>query len=175
MLTTMPTDASELNEFWMPSFAKTPPKAFAPPRTEEADEEEAEDDWRTFFDTPEPSAGSTTAVSKGQNQRTYRLSTHQSVHSLASNRSQFTLCWMALLPRLSSSADLSARALKFLHRGVMPHLNKPVRLMDWIGGCVDFGKHLIVFCCWSYAEYYFARWCYRLACFECSFRTYPGV
>jgi len=46
---------------------------------------------------------------------------------------------MALLPHLSTSAALSTRALKFLHRGVMPHLNKPVRLMDWIGGCVDFG------------------------------------
>ncbi|KIJ38924.1 hypothetical protein M422DRAFT_32988 [Sphaerobolus stellatus SS14] len=136
-LTTMPTDASELNEFWVPSFAQKPPKANGPATTE-AEEEEAEDDWRTFFDEPEAKADSA-APGKGQTQRVYKMSTHQCLHSLTSNRAQFSLCWMALLSHLSSSATLSLRALKFLHHGVMPHLNKPVRLMDWIGGCVDFG------------------------------------
>ncbi|KAF8576410.1 ribosome biogenesis protein Noc4 [Ramaria rubella] len=137
-LTTMPTDVSELNEFWIPSFARAPPKAFLPPQ-EETEDAEAEDDWRTFFDTPDAPDTSADQFVKGQSQRVYRLSTHQSLHSLSSHRAQFTACWMALLPHLSASAGLSTRALKFLHRGVMPHLNKPVRLMDWIGGCVDFG------------------------------------
>ena len=136
----MPTEASEVNSFWIPSFANTPPKSSLPLQQDDTDDVEAEDDWRTFFDAPEKSSSLPTASSgKGQSQRVYRLSTHQSLHSLPSHRAQFTACWMALLPHLSTSAVLSTRALKFLHQGVMPHLNKPLRLMDWIGGCVDIG------------------------------------
>ena len=57
-----------------------------------------------------------------------------------SYRSQFSACWLALLPMLSSSSSLSARALVVLHRGVMPRMNQPLRLMDWVAGCVDYGK-----------------------------------
>ena len=148
-LNTMPTDASEVNEFWIPSFASKPPTSSLPPQEEEdMDAVEAEDDWRTFFDTPAASTLPTPPSKKGQSQRVYRLSTHQSLHSLASHRAQFSACWMALLPHFSASTVLSTRALNFLHRGVMPHLNKPLRLMDWIGGCVDHGRIILsITCC----------------------------
>ena len=141
-LTTMPTDAFEVNEFWIPSFTSTPPSTTLRPQ-EDTEVVEAEDDWRTFFDSPVPSMLPTPPSRNGQSQRVYRLSTHQCLHSLASHRAQFTVCWMALLPHLSTSKALSARALNFLHRGVMPHLTKPLRLMDWIGGCVDSGMNIL--------------------------------
>ncbi|GJJ14865.1 hypothetical protein Clacol_009133 [Clathrus columnatus] len=135
-LTTMPTEQSEVNEFWIPSFSKSPPGFSIQAAEEDGDDIEIEDDWRTFFDGPEKV---TSETQPQKHKRVYRLSTHQCLHSLASHRAQFTQCWMNLLPYLSSSSTLSMRALNFLHQGVMPHLTKPVRLMDWIAGCVDFG------------------------------------
>src|SRR6266478_2250103 len=40
----------------------------------------------------------------------------------------------------SSGCALSLRVLNVLHRGVLPHLTRPVMVMDWVGGCVDYGK-----------------------------------
>jgi len=31
------------------------------------------------------------------------------------------------------------RVLNILQHGVMPHLTKPIRLHDWVAGCVDYG------------------------------------
>lgn len=133
-LKTMPTQSAELNAFWISELGTKPPKGTTP---EDAPEEPAptdEDDWRTFFDdAPKPS------TSKTPQPRVHTLSTHQSLHSLASHRAQFSACWMTLLPHIAASAPLAARALSVLHRGVMPHMDRPVRLMDWVGGCVDFG------------------------------------
>jgi U3 small nucleolar RNA-associated protein 19 len=140
-LKTMPTESTELNGFWIAELGAKPPKsARGTHHTEDSPEEPTpadEDDWRTFFDD-EPS-GSKRSTSKTGQPRVHTLSTHQSLHSLASHRAQFSACWMALLPHIAASAPLAARALAVLHRGVMPHMDKPVRLMDWVGGCVDFG------------------------------------
>lgn len=138
-LNSMPTNQAELNKFWIPSFSKPPPGFSAPVPEEGGDDAEEKDDWRTFFDdnteedTTEPQA-------QAPHLRVYRLSTYQSLHSLSSHRVQFGQCWAALLPYLSSSSTLSMRTLQFMHHGVLPHINKPVRLMDWIASCVDFGK-----------------------------------
>lgn len=139
-LKTMPTEAAELNAYWVVELRAKPPK---PMRNSKQSEDEAEepipvdeDDWRTFFDDAAPAKS---ASSKSGQSRVHTLSTHQCLHSLASHRAQFSACWMTLLPYIASSAPLAARALAVLHRGVMPHMDKPVRLMDWVGGCVDFG------------------------------------
>ena len=79
----------------------------------------------------------------------------------------FTRTWLALLPTLSFDASpsknggsseksgasnrvaregkedtrkLTIRVLNVMHRGVMPHLTRAVLVMDWVAGCVDFGK-----------------------------------
>jgi U3 small nucleolar RNA-associated protein 19 len=138
-LKTMPTEATELNAYWVVELGTRPLKLTPNSKQEEGSEEPPsvdEDDWRTFFDDGTPAKS---ATSKGSQPRVHTLSTHQSLHSLASHRAQFSTCWMTLLPHIASSAPLAARALTVLHRGVMPHMDKPVRLMDWIGGCVDFG------------------------------------
>jgi U3 small nucleolar RNA-associated protein 19 len=62
-----------------------------------------------------------------------------SVHSLASHRAVFTRTWLTLLPLLERDKELSERALNVMHRCVMPHLTRPVLVMDWVGACVDFG------------------------------------
>ncbi|KAG9045276.1 hypothetical protein FS837_006580 [Tulasnella sp. UAMH 9824] len=136
---TMPTEATEINAFWIPHFAKLQTNGnVADSKSQVAGEDDDDDDWRKFFDEPDEGASSVQA-DKQKKKRINSLSLLASLHSLESHRVQFSNCWTALVPRLASSSALSARALGILHRGVLPHLVRPVRMMDWISSCVDFG------------------------------------
>ncbi|KAK7057756.1 ribosome biogenesis protein Noc4 [Favolaschia claudopus] len=138
-LTTFPTEKAELNAWWVSELG-TKPKPSKKKASddvssdEEPETEEAEDDWRKFFEDDV-----TTEKSTKPSARLHKLTIHQSLHSLASHRAVFTRAWLALLPRLSGDKSLSSRALNVMHRGVMPHLTRPVLIMDWVGGCVDHG------------------------------------
>jgi U3 small nucleolar RNA-associated protein 19 len=104
-----------------------------------------DDDWRKFFDD-DPTQDDA-KKSKITGVRLHTLTLHQSLHSLPSHRAVFTRAWLALLPRLSAptgsdpgtSKALAMRALNVMHRGVMPHLTRPMLVMDWVGASVDFG------------------------------------
>lgn len=144
-LQTFPTDKDELNAWWVSEFGAKPPKPKkiasedddddAPP---EDDVDEEEDDWRKFFDEPTPSED--TKKGKSPQARLHKLTVHQSLHSLASHKAVFTRAWLALLPRLSAARDEEVRrVLNVMHRGVLPHLTRPILVMDWIAGCVDRG------------------------------------
>lgn len=150
-LTTFPTDPSELNAWWIEELGKKPPK----PKNNKADgvdedeempdveNEDEEDDWKKFFDD-EPNAKQVKKV-VGVQGRTHQLTFHQSLHSLQAHRAVFTRTWLTFLPRLSSvsinaNRTLTTRALSVMHRGVLPHLTRPILVMDWISACVDFGK-----------------------------------
>ena len=100
-----------------------------------------DDDWRKFFDD-EPEAG--TGKDKGPSARLHNLTIHQSLHSLPAHRAVFTKAWLALLPQLSLGSAETARAfslrvLNVLHRGVIPHLTRPILIMDWVSTSVDHG------------------------------------
>jgi U3 small nucleolar RNA-associated protein 19 len=108
-------------------------------------EGEDDDDWRKFFDDePIPDDGKKAKIIGA---RLHTLTLHQSLHSLPSHRAVFTRAWLALLPRLSmptesdsgASKALATRALNVMHRGVMPHLTRPMLIMDWVGASVDYG------------------------------------
>ena len=153
-LTTFPTDQTELNSFWVIELAANPPKpkqaskkgsTDADLSDEEVDDQankDENDDWRKFFDVEQvlPDADKT----KGPGLRLHKMTIHQSLHSLASHRAVFTRAWLTLLPRLSGRSEnfkaLATRALNIMHRGVLPHLTRPLLVMDWIGECVDLGK-----------------------------------
>ncbi|KAG8985991.1 hypothetical protein FRB90_004314, partial [Tulasnella sp. 427] len=136
-LMTMPTEAAEINAFWLPQFARSTSNEKAKPGSLPLPEED-DDDWRKFFDEPDETTASTPS-DKQKKKRINSLSLVASLHALESHRVQFSNCWASLVPHLASSSALSARALSILHRGVLPHLTRPVRLMDWISSCVDFG------------------------------------
>ncbi|KAG5642180.1 hypothetical protein DXG03_003443 [Asterophora parasitica] len=151
-LNTFPTEKAELNSWWVAEIGTRPPKpkkskkgsadAASSDEDDENDKdgEEDEDDWRKFFD--EESAA-TDGKPKGPSARLHKLTIHQSLHALPSHRAVFTRAWLALLPRLSISEGngkaLAMRALNVMHRGVMPHLTRPVLVMDWVGASVDYG------------------------------------
>ncbi|KAG8217601.1 CBF/Mak21 family-domain-containing protein, partial [Butyriboletus roseoflavus] len=147
-LTTFPTDPSELNAWWVEELGKKPPK----PKNGKADEIDGEDeelrdvgdedehnDWKKFFDE-EPNAKHIKKVD-GVQGRTHQLTFHQSLHSLQAHRAMFTRTWLTFLPHLSTSSNrvFTTRALNIMHRGVLPHLTRPILVMDWISACVDFG------------------------------------
>ena len=132
---------------------KPPKPKHTPKNTNDAsdDEEDSskndgeEDDWRKFFDDdPVPDDGNKT---KSTGARLHTLTLHQSLHSLPSHRAVFTRAWLALLPWLSmptksdsaTNKALATRALNVMHHGVMPHLTRPILVMDWIGASVDLG------------------------------------
>jgi len=149
-LTTFPTDPSELNAWWVEELgAKSPKNKRAKGDvTEEEDEdvesldENDEDDWRKFFDED---ASAKDPKPKGIKGRVHTLTFHQSLHSLQAHRAVFTRAWLNFLPHLSSVSTssnraLTTRALNIMHRGVLPHLTRPVLVMDWISACVDLGE-----------------------------------
>ncbi|KAG7090557.1 hypothetical protein E1B28_009665 [Marasmius oreades] len=157
-LTTFPTDSSELNAWWVEEMGKAPAKTKRQKKAgDESDEEEDEplaendendeDDWRKFFDEPDKGKDkdSKAKLKTKSEGRVHTLNIHQSLHSLPSHRAVFTRAWLALLPKLSIPGDpegtkcLVLRALNVMHRGVLPHLTRPVLVMDWIGVCVDYG------------------------------------
>ena len=168
-----PGERSDINQWWIPQLGRKPEplklsKGSPPNEGEEEDPEVPEgedDDWRRFFDEPEPTDKS---KKTGLSPRLYKMTVHQSLHSLQSHRAVFSRAWMSLLPRLSRGGDIEAtkalavRVLNVMHGGVMPRLTRPVLIMDWIGSCVDYGKRFLFLyprdadICWRKAE--------RLAC-----------
>ncbi|KAK7056424.1 Maturation and nuclear export of 40S ribosomal subunits interacting protein [Paramarasmius palmivorus] len=151
-LNTFPTESEELNAWWVEELGAKPPKTKRQKNegSNDSDEDDApmdedndEDDWRKFFD--EDTTAKTTPKSKTPLGRVHTLTIHQSLHSLASHRAVFTRAWLSLLPKLSIPGDANAtkalalRVLNVMHRGVLPHLTRPVLVMDWIGACVDYG------------------------------------
>ncbi|KAI0332054.1 CBF-domain-containing protein [Cubamyces sp. BRFM 1775] len=148
-LTTFPTKASELNSWWVEELGTKPPK---PKRSADDDEDEddaaqgsgdadEEDDWRKFFDDPPAKPAE---EKKGITARVHTLTIHQSLHSLAAHKAVFTRAWLALLPQLSLGSlertkAYSLRVLNVLHRGVIPHLTRPILIMDWVSSSVDHG------------------------------------
>lgn len=154
-LSTFPTEQNELNTWWVEELGTKPPKPKASKRgpsdgDSSEDEEnvkmgddEDNDDWRKFFD--EEPTKTADGKAKGPSARLHQLTIHQSLHSLPSHRAVFTRAWLTLLPRLSTAGNVeknTTRALNLMHRGVLPHLTRPILVMDWIGACVDMGKLL---------------------------------
>ena len=161
-LSTFPTEASELNKWWVEEFSTRPPKPKSRAAEDDDDvEEDADaspddadtaDDWRKFFD--EPSENDTKSEQKTPSVRLHKLTIHQSLHSLSSHKAVFTRAWLTLLPALSAgpleeTKALATRALNVMHRGVMPHLTRAVLVMDWVASCVDYGLLLVVSSCHS--------------------------
>lgn len=147
-LNTFPTEKAELNAWWVSEVGAKPPKVKVSKgeNAEEEDEpakEDEEDDWRKFFD--EDTSAKDLDKNAGPKGRVHTLTIHQSLHSLPSHKAVFTRAWLALLPCLSvanaqTSRAHATRVLNIMHRGVMPHLTRPVLVMDWIGACVDYGQ-----------------------------------
>ncbi|PCH39462.1 CBF-domain-containing protein [Wolfiporia cocos MD-104 SS10] len=142
-LTTFPTNTHELNAWWVEELGKRPDKWTALEDDDaggDVGDDSAkgdQDDWRKFFE--QESTPTETTNAKQPSLRIHKLTIHQSLHSLTSHRAIFTRTWLLLLPHLSLRSDSKANALRVLnimHRGILPHLTRPILVMDWVGGTV---------------------------------------
>ena len=100
--------------------------------------EETVDDWRLSFREDEDDQTEDSSGQQG-NERDRHLNTARSLCSMRSHRQQFSNCWFALLPNLKSSEAGSMRVLIILQNHVIPYLNNPIRLHDWVANCVQYG------------------------------------
>ncbi|KAF8884931.1 hypothetical protein CPB84DRAFT_1816923 [Gymnopilus junonius] len=129
-MSTFPTEQSELNAWWAPTDGDS-----SEDEEENVKAGDEDDDWRKFFDEPAKTADGKT---KSSSARLHQLTIHQSLHSLPSHKAVFTRAWLTLLPCLSTNGSVeknTTRALNLMHRGVLPHLTRPILVMDWIGAC----------------------------------------
>lgn len=184
-LSTFPTEPAELNEWWIPQLGASPPKPKNTKEGEEVvavekieagdDDDDDADDWRKFFDE-EPSAKDAKKPT-GFKGRPYQLTFHQSLHSLQAHRALFTKFWLTFLRCLSTAPasanqTLTIRTLKIMHRGILPHMTRPIFVMDWVGACVDMGKH----CVEDEVNLLTAsRWHYRSSGPQCLVHTNKGL
>jgi U3 small nucleolar RNA-associated protein 19 len=134
-LARVPSRQKDIHNFFLPNFAHKPATLHS---DVDMDDPMEEDDWRAYFDEPDSSKAEPSEVKE---RRASKVPIHEALHSVKAHRVQFTYAWLSLLRYTKNSPQLSSRVLAILHRTVMPHLTRPVLLMDWIVACVDFGKH----------------------------------
>ena len=103
----IPTKDSDINTFWLEGFGIKASKSSKSTKhsgldtDEESDIGEEEDDWRTFFDDPQPSSTSSSQT-QSKKKRIHKMSVAEQIRSVASHRAVFTRCWVTLLPLLSN-------------------------------------------------------------------------
>ncbi|KAI0947562.1 hypothetical protein AcW1_009286 [Taiwanofungus camphoratus] len=145
-LTSFPTVSSEICRWWVEGLERQPSTTTLPEdehiTVDDELQSQSRDDWRQFFD--EQCTCEDTAKIRALHGRVHTLTLHQSLHSIASHKTVFTRAWLLLLPLLSSASansgkSYSLRVLNILHRGVIPHLTRPILVMDWVSSCVDYG------------------------------------
>lgn len=135
-LTQVPSCQNDIHSFFLPDFAHETTVLHS--EDVDMDDTTEEDDWRAYFDEPDHSKP---GPSEMKERRASKVPIHEALRSVKAHRVQFTYSWLSLLRYIKNSPQLSSRVLAILHRAVMPHLTRPVLLMDWIVACVDFGKH----------------------------------
>ena len=132
----VPSHQKDIHSFFLPNFAHNKTATLDSDNVDMDDPIE-ENDWRAYFDESDsPNAG----PSEVKERRASKVPIHEALHSVKAHRVQFTYAWLSLLRYIKNSPQLSSRVLAILHRSVMPHLTRPVLLMDWIVACVDFGR-----------------------------------
>jgi U3 small nucleolar RNA-associated protein 19 len=136
-ITSMPKKNSDILSFYVVELGQSPAENGSVPKVSQ---EKSSDDWRAYFD--DRSDEEDTEIPRTA--RSSQLSTHDALHSVESHRIQYSRAWLALLQRIKASPQYSARVLAILHRTVLPHLVDPLKLVDWIGACIEFREFVCV-------------------------------
>ncbi|GAA6062902.1 hypothetical protein JCM10212_004351 [Sporobolomyces blumeae] len=140
-LTTMPTTAHEINEF----FCATPVIRKAEKLTSKkrkAVDERPSDGSTGIFD-------SSSSESESEPELIHQLNSQQrkkhlpTLLSLVAHRRAFQDYCLAILA-LPIKEEESKRLLIMLHRQILPHMTEPRRLMDWLVDCTDRGGTIAI-------------------------------
>ncbi|GAA5849657.1 hypothetical protein JCM8547_000524 [Rhodosporidiobolus lusitaniae] len=136
-LTTMPTSASELNEWFCATPTIKASSSSSNPKKRKADDPRADGSTGVF--------DSSSSESESDNETIKSLTSAQrkkslpALLSLVAHRRVFQDCVLALLALRGIAEEDSKRVLIMLHRQVLPHMTEPRRLMDWLVDCADRG------------------------------------
>lgn len=133
---TMPTEASEIDEFWTVNPNKYDPK----PEKPKEDDLLGDEGLLSDSDVEEvEKTVDTTGMSKKQKRA---LKRKHPLLQLNIHKRGFSDCWVSLL-RLPLTEDMYKKILLILHKRILPHMYEPKLLMDFlmdsfnVGGAVS--------------------------------------
>ncbi|KAG1456897.1 hypothetical protein G6F56_006731 [Rhizopus delemar] len=126
-ITTMPTEASEIDEFWTVNPSQYEAKSEKKAKTE--DEELLGDDGLMSDSGGEEEEENQTNKSKKKKHPLLLLAIH---------RRGFSDCWLSLL-KLPLSEESHRKILLILHKRILPHMTEPKLLMDFLTDSYNIG------------------------------------
>lgn len=134
-LHTMPTEQSEIDEFWVPEIAKQDKEQVKTSTLEQSKLDSQ--DWTAYFDQMMSEEKDEKASDKSTKKNKVR-----DTISLSAHRAMYSGAWLTLL-KCPTGLDVNEnrRALIVLHQLVIPFLKPSERasLADWLSDCCDFG------------------------------------
>lgn len=131
----MPTDQSEIDEFWVPEIARQEKEQVKQSNLEQTKLDSQ--DWTAYYDQMVTEEDEEKATDKNAKKSKVRDTINLSAH-----RAMYSGVWLTLL-KCPTGLDVSEnrRALVVLHQLVIPFLKPSERasLADWLSDCCDIG------------------------------------
>lgn len=124
---TMPTEASEIDEFWTVNPSVYDPK---PAKTKKTDDLLGDEGLLSDSD-----------VDDSEEQAPEKTKTKKRKHpllQLSIHKRGFTDCWLKLM-KLPLSEEMYKKILLILHKRILPHLSEPKLLMDFLTDSYNVG------------------------------------
>ncbi|TIA92879.1 hypothetical protein E3P99_00441 [Wallemia hederae] len=134
-MNTMPTEQSEIDEFWVPEIARQDKEQVKDSNLEQSKLDSQ--DWTAYFDQMITDEKEEKASDKNSKKSKVR-----DTISLSAHRAMYSGVWLTML-KCPTGLDVNEnrRALIVLHQLVIPFLKPSERasLADWLSDCCDFG------------------------------------
>lgn len=129
---TMPTESSEIDEFWTVNPSKYDPK----PEKAKGDDLLGDEGLLSDSEVEEEVAQPTVSTAKGaKKQRKVRK---HPLLQLRIHRRGFSECWLKLL-KLPFNEEMYKKVLLILHKRILPHMAEPKLLMDFLTDSYNVG------------------------------------
>lgn len=129
---TMPTDSSEIDEFWTVNPTKYEPKP------EKAQTDDLLGDEGLLSDSDEEEEVVQPTVPSGKAVKKQRKARKHPLLQLRIHRRGFSDCWLKLL-KLPLSEEMYKKILLILHKRILPHMSEPKLLMDFLTDSYNVG------------------------------------
>jgi U3 small nucleolar RNA-associated protein 19 len=123
---TMPTEASEIDEFWTVNPTKYEPKST---KSNKSDDLLGDEGLLSDSDIEEEEE---TPTNKGKKKRKHPLL------QLGIHKRGFSDCWLKLL-KLPLTEEMYKKILLILHKRILPHMYEPKLLMDFLTDSYNVG------------------------------------
>ena len=137
-LFTMPTEQSEINEFWIPEMGIMD----KPAKDSNIEQSKLDtNDWTVYFDQLAELEKNNQKDEKEKEKDNKKFKSRDTI-SLSAHRAMYSGCWLTMLKSpFGLSQSENKRSLLVLHQLVIPFLKPSERasLADWLSDCCDSG------------------------------------